>query len=155
MDRQDVILYKDVVIVRLEDTVVDVSFRVPMDSTDGIAHSLVPVRMGLIVMEPMGGVCVQQVFRATNVNKSVQKDHLGQHAVNSVIVESTNAMRQMENAYVQLEDTDLFVKRSVDLEDMDSLVRINVNVLMEPRVMLELANAVAPRDGSAQRVKLK
>lgn len=63
MDRQDVILYKDVVIVRLEDTVVDVSFRVPMDSTDGIAHSLVPVRMGLIVMEPMGGVCVQQVFR--------------------------------------------------------------------------------------------
>lgn len=71
------------------------------------------------------------------MNKSVQKDHLGQHAVNSVIVESTNAMRQMENAYVQLEDTDLFVKRSVDLEDMDSLVRINVNVLMEPRVMLE------------------
>lgn len=151
--RHDVIQCKDVVIVLQEDTVVGVNSHVLPDSMDGIARSLAPVRMVLIVMELMDGVCVQQVSKETNVNRNVEKGHLVRHVVNRAIVESINVIRRMGSVYVQWEDMVHCVKRSVGLEDMESPVITSVNASMEQVVIQRLVNAVALQDGLVQHVK--
>lgn len=117
-----VIQFKDVVIALQDDTEADVSSHVRMVSTDGIALNPAPVRMGLIAMEQMGGVCVQLDSRETNVSRNAPRAFLAQHVVNLAIVESSNVIRRMESVFVRLEDMEPSVKRNVEQEDMENLV---------------------------------
>lgn len=116
------IRFKDVVIAHQEDTVADANFRVQMDSMDGIAPNPVPVRMALIVMELMGGACVQLDSKGINASRSAPKECLDLLVVKTAIVENTNVIRRTESVYVQLEDMVRYVRRSVEQEDMENLV---------------------------------
>lgn len=113
---------KDAVIVHQEDMGADANSRVQMASMDGTAPNPAPVRTVHIVMGQMDGACAQQDSREINVSRSAPKECLDQLVAKIAIVESTNAIQRMESVYALLEDMVHYVRRSVEQEDMESLV---------------------------------